>query len=277
MSETVTTFGLEVPVPEPPRVPGLEVIEIQKRFGGVEALKRVSLWALPGEVTALLGENGAGKTTVVKCLSGVFPPDSGEIRVAGEEARFTSPLGAREAGVETVYQELGLVEYFDVTDNIFLGREMHRPWWQGRALKKKEMRDKGAGILADFGIRNLDPSLETQFLSGGQRQGVSIARATAWGATAIIMDEPTAALGVRESMRVMESVDRLRAANMTVLLVSHNIPQVLEIADRVWILRAGRLVAHSLASETNHAEVVNHITGMYSEGSLRNNGSLEQG
>jgi len=277
MSEVVTTPSLKVTIPEPPRVPGLEVIDIQKRFGGVEALKGVSLWAVPGEVTALLGENGAGKSTVVKCLSGVFPPDSGEVRVAGEEVRFTSPLGAREAGVETVYQELGLVEYFDVTDNIFLGREMHRPWWQGRALKKKEMRKKGAGILADFGIRNLDPSLETQFLSGGQRQGVSIARATAWGATAIIMDEPTAALGVRESMRVMESVDRLRAANMTVLLVSHNIPQVLEIADRVWILRAGRLVAHSLASETNHAEVVSHITGMYSETSLRDNGSLAQG
>ena len=277
MSEAVTTPGLDVAIPEPPNVPGLEVVDIEKRFGGVEALKGVSLWALPGEVTALLGENGAGKSTVVKCLSGVFPPDSGEIRVAGDEVRFASPLGAREAGVETVYQELGLVEYFDVSDNIFLGREMHRPWWQGRALKKKEMRKRGAAILADFGIRNLDPSLETQYLSGGQRQGVSIARATAWGATAIIMDEPTAALGVRESMRVMESVDRLRAANMTVLLVSHNIPQVLEIADRVWILRAGRLVAHSLASETNHAEVVSHITGMYSETSLRGNGSIGQG
>jgi ABC-type sugar transport system ATPase subunit len=273
MAEITTKPDFEMSIPEPPRTPGLQVVDVKKRFGGVEALKGVSLWAVPGEVTALLGENGAGKSTLVKCLSGVYLPDEGEVRVAGEEVKFTSPLGARMAGVETVYQELGLVEYFDVTDNIFLGREMHRPWWQGRALKRKEMRKRGAGILADFGIRNLDPSLETQFLSGGQRQGVSIARATAWGATAIIMDEPTAALGVRESVRVMESVDRLREANMTVLLVSHNIPQVLEIADRVWILRAGRLVAHSLAAETNHAEVVSHITGMYSEASLRGNGA----
>jgi ABC-type sugar transport system ATPase subunit len=228
----------------------------------VTALDDVSLWALAGEVTALVGENGAGKSTLIKCLSGVHQPDSGEIRIDEKPVTFASPLDARLAGIETVYQELGLVEYFDVAMNIFLGREIARPWWQGSILDRRAMRRRAREVLAGFGITNVDPSTEVRQLSGGQRQGVSIARATAWGARTIIMDEPTAALGVRESERVMDVIRKLRDASLCVLIVSHNIPQVLAVADRIWVLRAGRLVAHMVAGETNHAEIVGHITGM---------------
>jgi simple sugar transport system ATP-binding protein len=246
----------------PPRTPVLEAIALTKRFGGVTALDGVSLWAQDGEVTALVGENGAGKSTLIKCLSGVHRPDSGEILVAGKPVRFASPLEARLAGIETVYQELGLVEYFDVATNIFLGREISRPWWQGSILDRRAMRRRAQEVLAGFGITNVNPSTEARQLSGGQRQGVSIARATAWGARAIIMDEPTAALGVRESERVMDVIRSLRRAKLCVLIVSHNIPQVLAVADRIWVLRAGRLVTHMPAEQTNHAEIVEHITGM---------------
>jgi len=242
--------------------PTLEAVSLRKHFGGVTALDDVSLWALAGEVTALVGENGAGKSTLIKCLSGVYQPDAGEIRVDDKPMSFASPLEARLAGIETVYQELGLVEYFDVAMNIFLGREICRPWWQGSMLDRRAMRRRAREVLAGFGITNVDPSTEVQQLSGGQRQGVSIARATAWGARTIIMDEPTAALGVRESERVMDVIRRLRDSNLCVLIVSHNIPQILAVADRIWVLRAGRLVAHRLASETNHGDIVGHITGM---------------
>jgi len=246
----------------PPRPPLLEAVSLTKHFGGVTALDDVSLWAVAGEVTALVGENGAGKSTLIKCLSGVYRPDSGEIRVDATAMSFASPLQARLAGIETVYQELGLVEYFDVAMNIFLGREIRRPWWQASVLDRRAMRQRAREVLAGFGITNVDPSTEVRRLSGGQRQGVSIARATAWGARTIIMDEPTAALGVRESERVMDVIRRLRDSNLCVLIVSHNIPQVLAVADRVWVLRAGRLVAHRRADETSHADLVGHITGM---------------
>src|SRR5215831_16962249 len=246
----------------PTRTPVLDAVSLTKHFGGVTALDGVSLWALDGEITALVGENGAGKSTLIKCLSGVHQADTGEILVAGRPVSFASPLEARLAGIETVYQELGLVEYFDVAMNIFLGREICRPWWQGGTLDRRTMRGRAREVLASFGITNVDPSTEVRQLSGGQRQGVSIARATAWGARTIIMDEPTAALGVRESERVMDLIRRLRDANLCVLIVSHNIPQILAVADRIWVLRAGRLVAHRLARETTHADVVAHITGM---------------
>ena len=246
----------------PLRRPVLEAVGLAKHFGGVTALDDVSLWALAGEVTALVGENGAGKSTLIKCLSGVYQPDAGEIRVDDKPMSFASPLDARLAGIETMYQELGLVEYFDVAMNIFLGREICRPWWQGTLLDRRAMRRRSREVLAGFGITNVDPTTEVRQLSGGQRQGVSIARATAWGVRTIIMDEPTAALGVRESERVMEVIRRLRDANLCVLIVSHNIPQVLAVADRIWILRAGRLVAQRLASETTHADIMGHITGM---------------
>jgi ABC-type sugar transport system ATPase subunit len=246
----------------PIRPPTLEAVSLTKHFGGVTALDGVSLWALAGEVTALVGENGAGKSTLIKCLSGVYQPDSGAMRIDDQPMSFASPLEARLAGIETVYQELGLVEYFDVAMNIFLGREICRPWWQGSTLDRRTMRRRAREVLASFGITNVDPSTEVRQLSGGQRQGVSIARATTWGARIIIMDEPTAALGVREGERVMDVIRRLRDAHLCVLIVSHNIPQILAVADRIWVLRAGRLVAHRLARETSHADVVAHITGM---------------
>ena len=240
----------------------LEVRQLVKSFGGVHALDGVTLHADRGMVTALVGENGAGKSTLIKCLVGVLQPDSGQILVEGRPSHFANPIDARLAGLETVYQDLALAQNLDVASNVFLGREVHggaRRLWR---LNKRKMATQSSEMLESFGIRGLAPSTLVRSLSGGQRQAVSIARATGWGTRAVIMDEPTAALGVRESERVLEEIIKLVKRNVAILLVSHNIPQVLEVSDHIWILRAGRLVAHLKTAETNHAEVVAHITGI---------------
>jgi fructose transport system ATP-binding protein len=209
----------------------------------------------------LVGENGAGKSTLIKCLSGVHQPDSGEIRVDDKPMSFASPLEARLAGIETVYQELGLVEYLDVAMNIFLGREICRPWWQGSALDRRTMRRRAREVLASFGITNVDPSTEVRQLSGGQRQGVSIARATAWGARIIIMDEPTAALGVKESGRVLELIREVRSRGVPIVLISHNMPHVFEVADRIHIHRLGRRIAVIDPAKHSMSDAVAIMTG----------------
>jgi fructose transport system ATP-binding protein len=254
----MTETGVAV---RPIRQPTLEGVSLTKHFGGVTALDDVSLWALAGEVTALVGENGAGKSTLIKCLSGVYQPDSGEIRVSDTLMSFASPLEARLAGLETVYQELGLVEYFDVAMNIFLGREICRPWWQGGTLDRRTMRWRAREALASFGITNVDPSTEVRRLSGGQRQGVSIARATAWGARTIIMDEPTAALGVKEGRMVLELIRGVRNRGLAVILISHNMPHVFELADRIHIQRLGRRAAVVDPHRISMSDTVAVMTG----------------
>lgn len=247
----------------PPAPPVLEVRDLVKTFGGIHALDGVTLDAKPGSVTALVGENGAGKSTLIKCLVGVYQPDAGDILIDGVAQHFSGPFDARAAGLETVYQNLALAENLDVAANIFLGREARHGWAHLWALDKRFMWDKAREMLDDFGIHGLATKTEVRQLSGGQRQGVGIARATGWGTKAIIMDEPTAALGVRESQRVLDVVAGLAEKNLAVLLVSHNIPQVLEVSHHIWVLRAGRLVASLESSQTTHKEVVEHITGMY--------------
>lgn len=251
----------------------LEAVGLAKHFGGVTALDDVSLWALPGEVTALVGENGAGKSTLIKCLSGVYQPDAGEIRVDDKPMSFASPLDARLAGIETVYQELGLVEYFDVAMNIFLGREICRPWWQGTMLDRRAMRRRSREVLAGFGITNVDPTTEVRQLSGGQRQGVSIARATAWDARTIIMDEPTAALGVTQTDLVLSLIEQLSSSGPAVLVISHNLSDVFRVADRIAVLYLGQLAAVGPASDFDTQSTVELMTTGQSARVANGNGS----
>lgn len=240
----------------------LEVRNLSKAFGGVHALDDVSMAVRMGQVTALVGENGAGKSTLIKCLAGAHQPDVGEILVGGRPITFTGPFEARDAGIETVHQDLALTENLDVTANIFLGREERHAWYRGFALKKSAMRAQARDMLENFGVRV--PSLRTEVrnLSGGQRQGVAIARATGWGTRVVVMDEPTAALGVHETRRVLGLITELAQKRLGVLVVSHNLNEVLEISDHIWVLRRGKLVAGLVKRDTSHEELVHHITGL---------------
>jgi len=247
-------------IPDSPSA--LEVRNLSKTFGGVVALNNVSLYARAGEVAALVGENGAGKSTLIKCVAGVHPPDSGTIHIGGRLVQFDSPFASRLEGIETVYQDLALADNLDVAGNIFLGRERSYGIRRGFALRKKEMRRKAKDILVSYGIKVPSISTEAGFLSGGQRQGIAIARAAEWGSRVVIMDEPTAALGVQETVRVLDLIVQLAGRGLAVMVVSHNLEQVLEVSTRIWVLRRGRLVASLLTSETNRQAVIHYITGL---------------
>jgi simple sugar transport system ATP-binding protein len=242
--------------------PILELREVVKEFGGVRALDGVSVSVRPGEVTALVGENGAGKSTLIGCVAGNHRPDSGELLMAGAPVTFTSPFSAREAGIETVYQDLALAENLDVAANIFLGREERHGALRGFGLKKRAMRQRAAEMLQDMGVSVPAVGIEVRSLSGGQRQSVSIARATGWGAKLVMMDEPTAALGVRETERVLGLVKELATRGLGVLVISHNLDDVFAVSDQIWVLRRGALVAGRRTKETSHAEIVHDITGL---------------
>ncbi len=218
-----------------------------KHFGRVVALDGADFDLMPGEILAVIGDNGAGKSTLIKCLAGAVLPDAGEIRLDGRPVRFHSPLDARAAGIETVYQHLALCPALSIVDNLFLGRERRRAGRLGRLLRmldrtgmEREARAQldALGLLT---IQNIRQSVET--LSGGQRQGVAVVRATAFGSRVVIMDEPTAALGVKESRRVLELMLDVKRRGLPIVLISHNMPHVFEVADRVHIHRLGRRVA----------------------------------
>lgn len=239
----------------------LEVRGVVKKFGGVTALDQVSMTVPRGKVTALVGDNGAGKSTLVRCLSGVHAPDGGEVLVDGEPVRFTSPLDARAAGIETVFQELALADNLDVASNIFLGRELRYGWRGGFRLNKKEMAKASQSLLQRYAINMPSAKARVDRLSGGQRQGVAIARAVGTGQTqAILMDEPTAALGVQETAKVLNVVRALADSGLGVLLISHNMQQVIDTADQVFVLRGGRMVAGLETEDTNTQELVHFIT-----------------
>lgn len=240
----------------------LEARDLTKAFGGIQALHDVSLSIPVGQVTALVGENGAGKSTLIKCLSGVHKPDAGDILVDGQSVEFASPSEARGAGIETVHQDLALAENLDVSSNIFLGRELRHGWHRGFALKKREMHAQSNKMLKNFGIRLPSVKAKLRNLSGGQRQGVSIARATGWGTRLIVMDEPTAALGVNETQRVLEIITELAQKQLGVLVVSHSLNDVFEVSDRIWVLRQGKLVASPATRDTSHEEIIQYITGL---------------
>ena len=246
------------------RQPLLEARGIVKRFGHVVALNGADFELYPDEIVAVIGDNGAGKSTLIKSLSGALQPDRGEIRLDGKPVRFRSPGDARRAGIETVYQDLAVAPSLDIASNIFLGREARRRGPLGRALRmlaKRTMRREAARHLQELEIGVQSMSQPVENLSGGQRQGVAVARAAKWAQRVAIMDEPTAALGVKETRQVLDLILRVRDRGLPVILISHDMPNVFELADRIQIMRLGRRVAVVTPQTHTMSEAVAIMTG----------------
>jgi simple sugar transport system ATP-binding protein len=245
----------------------LEARGVVKHYGHVRALERADFAVFPGEVSALVGDNGAGKSTLIKVLSGTVQPDGGEIRFEGAPVTIDSPLAARRMGMETVYQDLALAEDLDPAANLFLGREVLRPGPLGRLgfIDKRAMRDRAAKSFATLGIGLQDMDAEVGMLSGGQRQTVAVSRAATWASRVIFMDEPTAALGVVQAAKVLDLIRRILDSGKSVVLISHNLPQVFEVANRIQVLRLGKRVATFRADEVTMDEVVGAMTGALSD------------
>jgi simple sugar transport system ATP-binding protein len=243
--------------------PILEARDVVKTYGRVHALRGANFTAYPGEVVALIGDNGAGKSTLTKVISGVIRPDSGELLFDGQAVEIPSPSAAQALGIETVYQDLSLAPDLDGAANIYLGREVARPGLLGRlgVLDKQAMREGAVKAFSELGVAIEDADASVAFLSGGQRQGVAVARAASWASKVIIMDEPTAALGVVQSARVLDVIRRVRDRGLAVILISHNMPEVLEVADRIEVLRLGRRVARLTRAEATLESLVGAMTG----------------
>lgn len=243
--------------------PILQVSSLTKRFGGLIAVDNVDLELYPGEVVGLVGDNGAGKSTLIKMVSGVYQPDGGEIFFDKQKVVFNGPRDARDMGIETIYQDLALAENLNVSSNIFLGREVKKSHLGGlvRTLNWTKMHDESAGVLDKLDIHVPSLSQQIRNLSGGQRQAVAIARSIYWNARLMIMDEPTAALGVPEQRKVLRLVLTLRDQGVPVIIISHNMQDVFAVADRIVILRRGRKVGELTATETTPDEVVSLMVG----------------
>ncbi|HEV2503160.1 MAG TPA: ATP-binding cassette domain-containing protein [Mesorhizobium sp.] len=236
-----------------------------KRYGRVTALNSADFDLYPGEILAVIGDNGAGKSSLIKAISGAVTPDEGEILLEGKPVLFKSPMEARAAGIETVYQNLALSPALSIADNMFLGREIRKPGILGswfRMLDRTAMEKRAREKLTELGlmtIQNIGQAVET--LSGGQRQGVAVARAAAFGSRVVIMDEPTAALGVKESRRVLELILDVKRRGLPIVLISHNMPHVFEVADRIHIHRLGRRLAVIDPKEYSMSDAVAFMTG----------------
>jgi fructose transport system ATP-binding protein len=243
--------------------PLLEARGIAKTFGRVTALSDAIFSAYAGEVSAIVGDNGAGKSTFIKILSGALAPDGGELLLDGKPIHLTTPQEARDHGIETVYQDLALAPALDVASNLFLGREARMPGvlgWLG-FLDDQLMRDRARREIEDLQVGLSSVRQPVFTLSGGQRQAIAVARATAWGKRIVIMDEPTAALGVRESAMVLKLIKRIRDSGIAVIMISHSMPEVFDVADRITILRLGRTVRQMRRAETSMTDVVAFMTG----------------
>jgi fructose transport system ATP-binding protein len=238
---------------------------IVKRYGRVTALDHADFDLMPGEILAVIGDNGAGKSSLIKAISGAVTPDEGEIRLEGKPIHFTSPMQARAAGIETVYQNLALSPALSIADNMFMGREIRVGGFMGdwfRKLDKGAMEKFARQKLSELGlltIQNIHQAVET--LSGGQRQGVAVARAAAFGSKVVILDEPTAALGVKESRKVLDLIQDVRARGMPIVLISHNMPHVFEAADRIHIHRLGRRLCVIDPKDYTMSDAVAFMTG----------------
>jgi fructose transport system ATP-binding protein len=251
--------------PSDTRRPVLEARKIVKTFGRVVGLDGVDLQLYPGEVLAVIGDNGAGKSTLIKCLTGAYVPDAGEILLDGQPVSFKRPQDAREAGIETVYQTLAVAPALDITSNLYLGREIRKKGFLGsvlRMLDKKGMQDAAGKSMSDLGIgtiQNMTQAVET--LSGGQRQAVAVARSAAFATKLVILDEPTAALGVRETGQVLKLIDEVKNRGLPVILISHNMPNVFEVADRIHIQRLGGSAGIITPRSHTMSEAVAIMTG----------------
>ena len=237
---------------------------LTKRYGHVVAMQEADFDLARGEILAVVGDNGAGKSTLIKALSGALIPDAGEVYLEGQPIQFATPLAARLAGVETVYQELAVATQLDIAQNMFLGREKRKSGLFGavfRQLDKKGMRRQATEHMQTLGIRVQSIRQAVETLSGGQRQAVAVARAAAWGRKVVILDEPTAALGVRETTQVLELIRRVRDQGLSVVLISHSMPEVFAIADRIHIHRLGRRAAVVNPTTTAMSDVVAVMTG----------------
>lgn len=252
----------ETPGPRNDSAPIIELRKVAKRFGGVQAVVDVTLRVGRGEVVALVGNNGAGKSTVMKMLCGVHRPDEGEMLFNGERVHFHGPRDARALAIETVPQELALAEHLSVVANIFLGREITRGVGVLRVLDKRKMRQRAKQLIAGFGIHVPDLGARVYHLSGGQQQGVAVARALAWGSQVVVLDEPTAALGIHETAQVEQTVRSIRERGVAVVLVSHDLDQVFRVSDRIYVMRRGHLVGERTTATTSEEELVSLITGL---------------
>jgi simple sugar transport system ATP-binding protein len=243
--------------------PLLDARRIVKSFGRVHALRGASFTVYPGEVVALVGDNGAGKSTLVKTLAGVHAPDAGEILFEGRPVTIATPLEARALGIETVYQDLALAAELDPAANLFLGRELSRGGLLGRLgfLDKAEMHRRADEAFKSLGVGLQDSSAPVATMSGGQRQGVAVSRAVTWASKVVFMDEPTAALGVVQTRNVLEQIKRVRDQGLAVVLISHNLPEIFEVADRIEVLRLGERVARFKKGDVSMEDVVGAMTG----------------
>ena len=243
--------------------PILRTEGIGKFFGAVQALTDVNFEVRPDEVVALIGDNGAGKSTLTNIITGVFQPDSGEIFFQGERVRFSSPSDARSLGIETVYQDLAAAPHLDAVANIFLGRELYRPGILGRLgfLDNKSMRKEAEEQIDDLNVRIPDLSKPVSTFSGGQRKGVVVARAAMWASKMILMDEPTAALGVDQVETVLDLIHRVRDTGISVVFISHSMPEVFEVADRIVVMRLGEAVKELDPKVNSTDDAVAAMTG----------------
>ena len=242
----------------------LSVVNATKRFGPVLALDGIDLEARRGEVLALLGDNGAGKSTLIKCISGVHHIDEGQIMIDGIATTLRSPAEARAAGIETVYQDLALFDNLTPAQNVYAGREIDRPTWLPhglRFLKSRKMAEETSRVLDRLKVVLPDKNASVALMSGGQRQAVAVARASVFARKVVILDEPTAALGLRESRKVLDLVAQLRDEGNAVILITHNMEHVTELASRAVVLRQGRKVGEIIPSKTNQQELVSMIVG----------------
>jgi D-xylose transport system ATP-binding protein len=252
----------------PGDVPIVRMENIYKHFGGVVAINHVSFDLLPGEVLALVGDNGAGKSTLMKVLSGAIRPDSGSIYIRGQKVRIENPQDARRLGIETIYQTLALLNNLDIPANIFMGRELRMGGPLGRLglMNLRKMRSAAREALENFDIRIGDIDRDVKDFSGGQRQMVTISRALYFQANVLIMDEPTAALGVAETRKVYEFIQTLKRSNIAIIIISHNINEVFQVADRFMVLKTGALVGIKSKEETSIDDIVSMILSGRSRG-----------
>lgn len=245
--------------------PILKARNLVKRYGKVTALDHADFDLMPGEILAVIGDNGAGKSSMIKAVSGAVVPDEGQVWLEGKEVRFRSPIEAREKGIETVYQQLAMSPALSIADNMFMGRELRKPGLMGtlfRKLDKAAMEKFAREKLSELGlatIQNINQAVES--LSGGQRQGVAVARAAAFGSKVVILDEPTAALGVKESRKVLELIQDVKSRGIPIILISHNMPHVFEVADRIHVHRLGKRLCVIDPKDHSMSDAVAYMTG----------------